>query len=68
MNITDVRSKSSKELYEMLVTLRKEFVSLSFQKKMGQCDNFSRFSLIRKSIAYILTTLNERKREEKKNA
>lgn len=65
MNIAEIRSKSSQELYEVLVALRKEFVNLSFQKKMGQYDAFSRFSLIKKSIARILTALNERKREEK---
>lgn len=65
MNIAEIRSKSSQELYEILVALRKEFVNLSFQKKMGQYNTFSRFSLIKKSIARILTALNERKREEK---
>lgn len=65
MDIADIRSKSSQELHEILVNLRKEFVNLVFQKKLGRCNNISRFSLIRKSIARILTTLNKRKREEK---
>ncbi|WP_353277156.1 50S ribosomal protein L29 [Wolbachia endosymbiont (group A) of Agelastica alni] len=65
MDIADIRSKSLQELHEILVNLRKEFVNLVFQKKLGQCDNISRFSLIRKSIARILTALNERKGEEK---
>ncbi|OWZ25727.1 ribosomal protein L29 [Wolbachia endosymbiont of Wuchereria bancrofti] len=45
--------------------MRKEFVNLIFQKKLGQRNNISRFSLIRKSIARILTVLNERRIEEK---
>ncbi|MCA4773797.1 50S ribosomal protein L29 [Wolbachia endosymbiont of Mansonella perstans] len=61
MDITDIRSKSSQELHEILVNLRKEFVNLVFQKKLGQCSNISRFGLIRKSIARILTILNERR-------
>lgn len=65
MDIADIKSRSSQELHETLVNLRKEFVNLVFQKKLGQCDNISRFSLIRKSIARILTTLNKRRREEK---
>ncbi|WP_088414059.1 50S ribosomal protein L29 [Wolbachia endosymbiont of Wuchereria bancrofti] len=65
MDIADIRSKSSKELHEILVNLRKEFVNLIFQKKLGQRNNISRFSLIRKSIARILTVLNERRIEEK---
>lgn len=65
MNIADIRSKSSQELYEIVAALRKEFVNLSFQKRMGQYNSFSRFGSIRKSIARIFTVLNERKREEK---
>ncbi|MDE5057868.1 50S ribosomal protein L29 [Wolbachia endosymbiont of Drosophila bocki] len=65
MDIADIESRSSQELHEILVNLRKEFVNLVFQKKLGQCNNISRFSLIRKSIARILTALNKRRREEK---
>ncbi|WP_265014788.1 50S ribosomal protein L29 [Wolbachia endosymbiont (group B) of Camptogramma bilineatum] len=65
MDIVKIESKSSKELHEVLVSFRKEFVNLAFQKKLGQCNNFSRFSLIRKSIARSLTVLNRRKREGK---
>ncbi|TVS85731.1 50S ribosomal protein L29 [Wolbachia pipientis] len=65
MDIADIELRSSQELHEILVSLRKEFVNLVFQKKLGQCNNISRFSLIRKSIARILTTLNKRRREEK---
>ncbi|MFP3036270.1 MAG: 50S ribosomal protein L29 [Wolbachia sp.] len=64
MDIADIRSKSSQELHEILVNLRKEFVNLVFQKKLGQCSNISRFSLIRKSIARVLTILKERRIEE----
>ncbi len=42
MDIADIRSKSSKELHEILVNLRKEFVNLIFQKKLGQRNNISR--------------------------
>ncbi|BAO99526.1 50S ribosomal protein L29 [Wolbachia endosymbiont of Cimex lectularius] len=64
MDIADIRSKSSQELHEILVNLRKEFVNLVFQKKLGQCSNILRFGLIRKNIARILTILNERRIEE----
>ncbi|MDF0607718.1 50S ribosomal protein L29 [Wolbachia endosymbiont of Onchocerca gibsoni] len=65
MGIIEIRSKSSQELYEVLINLRKEFVNLVFQKKLGQCSNVTRFSLIRKNIARILTVLNERTIEGK---
>ncbi|MGL9733212.1 MAG: 50S ribosomal protein L29 [Wolbachia sp.] len=64
MDIVDIRSKSSQELHEILVNLKKEFVNLVFQKKLRQCNNISRFGLIRKNIARILTILNERRIEE----
>ncbi|WP_168463879.1 50S ribosomal protein L29 [Wolbachia endosymbiont of Ctenocephalides felis wCfeT] len=65
MDIADIRSKSLQELDETLVKLRKEFVNLAFQRKLGQCSNVSRFGLIRKNIARILTVLNERRRKKK---
>ncbi|QKX02165.1 50S ribosomal protein L29 [Wolbachia endosymbiont of Dirofilaria (Dirofilaria) immitis] len=65
MGIVEIRSKSSQELCQFLISLRKEFVNLAFQKKLGQCNNIARFSLIRKSIARVLTVLNERRIEEK---
>lgn len=65
MDIAGIRSKSSQELHEILINFRKEFVDLVFQKKLGQCNNISRFGLIRKSIARILTILNERRIEGK---
>ncbi|AZU37998.1 50S ribosomal protein L29 [Wolbachia endosymbiont of Bemisia tabaci] len=66
MDIVKFESESSQGLHQLLVNLRKEFVNLSFfQKKLGQCNNFSRFSSIRKSIARSLTVLNRRKREGK---
>ncbi|MDG7055879.1 MAG: 50S ribosomal protein L29 [Wolbachia endosymbiont of Meromenopon meropis] len=64
-NMADIRAKSSQELYVILINLRKEFISLVFQKKLGRCNsNILRFSLIKKSIARILTVLNERKIEK----
>ncbi len=67
MDIVDIRVKSSQELREICLNLRKEFIHLSFQKKLRQHCNMSRFKLIRKSIARILTVLNEKKRD-KENA
>ncbi|WFW29540.1 MAG: 50S ribosomal protein L29 [Wolbachia endosymbiont of Menacanthus eurysternus] len=68
MDINDIRLKSSQELYEILINLRKEFVNLVFQKKIGQCNNILRFILIKKSIARVLTILNERRVVEKERA
>jgi large subunit ribosomal protein L29 len=67
MDIVDIRAKSLQELCEICLNLKKELVHLSFQRKLGQYCNVSRFKLIRKSIAQVLTVLNEKKRG-KKNA
>lgn len=61
LEVKEIRLKSSQELYNTLVNLRKEFVNMVFQKKLGQFNNTVRFGLVRKSIARILTVLNERR-------
>ncbi|UWI83163.1 50S ribosomal protein L29 [Wolbachia endosymbiont of Howardula sp.] len=67
MNINNIKLKPAKELLNILSDLRKEFVNLMFQKKVGQCVNIARFGVIKKNISHILTILNARKKEEKKN-
>ncbi len=64
LEIKEIRLKSSQELYNILATLRKEFVNIIFQKKMDQFSNTMRFSLIKKSIARILTVLNEKREQD----
>lgn len=65
MNISDIRSSSTQELLKFVEAARKDYVNLIFQKKKGDCSNTSRFHLMKRSIARILTVLNERKKEEK---
>ncbi|WP_339045586.1 50S ribosomal protein L29 [Candidatus Mesenet endosymbiont of Agriotes lineatus] len=64
MEIKEIRLKSSQELCNILANLRKEFVSMVFQKKLGQFSNTVRFSLIKKSIARVLTVLSEKREQD----
>lgn len=61
LEVKEIRLKSSQELCNTLMNLRKEFIGMVFQKKIGQFGNTMRFGLIKKSIARILTVLNERR-------
>jgi len=55
----DLRSKSSDELGETLLNLRKEQFNLRFQKASGQLDNTARARQVRRDIARIKTLLRE---------
>ena len=65
MDIVDIRSKTSGELCELLVSLRKELVDAVLSKKTDKSNNHFYCSNIKKDIAKVLTILNERKKEEK---
>ncbi|HEY5598006.1 MAG TPA: 50S ribosomal protein L29 [Kiloniellales bacterium] len=59
MKTGDLRSKSSDELGETLLNLRKEQFNLRFQKASGQLDNTARARQVRRDIARIKTLLRE---------
>lgn len=62
----DLRDKTKEELNEELTNLRKDL----FESKMSffarKLENTSSMKNIKKSIAKILTVINERNREEEK--
>lgn len=60
MKIKDIKAMSSDELLQKEKNLKKELFDLNFQRKMGRVEKPSRFKLIRRDIARILTILNER--------
>ena len=65
MKIGEVRNRSTLELMEDQDKLRKELFDLRFQGATEQIDNPSQIKEIKRTIARILTVLNERKREAK---
>lgn len=62
MKAADVRAKSSDELKDELLALKKEQFNLRFQQATGQLENTARQRLIRRDIARIKTVLADQAR------
>ncbi len=60
MNIKEIRDKSNDELLKTLDESKKELFDLRFQKATGTVDNPMRIRELKKTIARILTVLNEK--------
>ena len=59
--IADLRSKTTDQLHEQLLSLKKEQFNLRFQKATGQFEKTHRVNEIRKDIARIQTLLTAQK-------
>ncbi|MDV7338479.1 MAG: 50S ribosomal protein L29 [Methylocystaceae bacterium] len=60
MNAAEIRSKSSDELKDELLKLRKEAFNLRFQQASGQLENTARVRQVRRDIARIKTVISEK--------
>ncbi|MDX1442830.1 MAG: 50S ribosomal protein L29 [Gammaproteobacteria bacterium] len=60
MNAQELRNKSTKELQDQLLDLRKEQFNLRMQKATGQLARPDQVSKVRKNIARVKTVLNEK--------
>lgn len=60
MNAAEIRSKSSDELKDELLKLRKEAFNLRFQQASGQLENTARVRKVRRDIARIKTVISEK--------
>ena len=60
MNIKEIRDKSSDDLKKSLEESKVELFDLRFARATGSIDNPMRIREIKKSIARILTVLNEK--------
>ena len=65
MNIKEVREKSSDDLKKTLDDYKVELFDLRFQRATGSIENPMRIRELKKSIARILTVLQERESEVK---
>lgn len=61
MKILEIRKKDSAELNSLLLDLKKEAFNLRFQKAAGSLAKTSRVREVRKTVAKVVTVLNERK-------
>ena len=64
MKAQDIRTKSTDELNDQLLQLKKEHVNLRFQRASGQLENTARVNTVRRDIARIKTILGERRSAE----
>lgn len=58
---SDFRAKSSDELSDQAVKMKKEQFNLRFQRANGQLENTGRVRVLRRDIARIETVLSERR-------
>jgi len=63
MNIQELRNLSDEELVKKELELKKELFQLNYERQMGRVEKPAQFGTIRRTIARILTILNERERQ-----
>lgn len=59
MKVFDIRAKTSEQLNDELVALKKEQFNLRFQKATGQLEKTMRVKQVRRDIARIKTVVRE---------
>ena len=68
MKFTEIKSKTIDELQKIYVDLKKELYNISLQSANGEYKKTSRIREIKRSIARILTFIEQNKNKDKKNA
>ena len=67
MKVKEFRVLSNEDLRSKEKTLKKELHELNYLRKIGRVDKPSRFKIIRRDIARILTILTERDKDGTKS-
>jgi large subunit ribosomal protein L29 len=67
MKIKEFRELGLEDLSNKEKVLKKELFELKYQRKIGRVEKPSRFKLIRRDIAKILTVINEREKDGSKS-
>jgi large subunit ribosomal protein L29 len=63
---SELRELTIDDLYGKLTELKKEYFNLRFQQATGQLEKTSQLKIVRRSIARVLTIINEKKKKEVK--
>ncbi len=58
MKIDELKNKTLDQLKSILMDLKKESFNLRFQKANGQLENTSRVKVVKRSVARVLTLIN----------
>lgn len=67
MKMKDFRALTVEDLRNKEKSFKKELQELNYLRKIGRVDKPSRFKLLRRDIARILTIIKERANDGKKN-
>ena len=64
MKIDELKNKTIDQLNSILIDLKKESFNLRFQKANGQLENTSRVKVVKRSVARVLTLVNNLSKKE----
>ena len=64
MKINELKNKTIDQLKSILIDLKKEAFNLRFQKANGQLENTSRVKVVKRSVARVLTLINNLSKKE----
>jgi|TARA_B100001250_G_C19738886_1_gene762106 large subunit ribosomal protein L29 len=67
MKIEELKNKTLDQLRSILIDLKKESFNLRFQKANGQLENTSRVKVVKRSVARVLTLINNKVKNESEN-
>ena len=67
MKIEELKNKTLDQLRSILVDLKKESFNLRFQKANGQLENTARVTVVKRSVARVLTLINNKIKKESEN-
>ena len=67
MKIEELKNKTLDQLNSILIDLKKESFNLRFQKANGQLENTSRVKVVKRSVARVLTLINNKIKNESEN-
>ena len=64
MKIDELKNKTIDQLKSILIDLKKESFNFRFQKAKGQLENTSRVKVVKRSVAIVLTLINNLSKKE----
>ena len=64
MKIDELKNKTIDQLKSILIDLKKAAFNLRFQKANGQLENTSRVKVVKRSVARVLTLINNLSKKE----
>ena len=64
MKIDELKNKTIDQLKSILIDLKTESFNLRFQKANGQLENTSRVKVVKRSVARVLTLINNLSKKE----